>query len=198
MENTSPVVILAAGASNRLGRPKAFVEVAGKTLLLHIVERFQKLNCYPIVVVTNQDCLFQATLESKESTVVLNSNPKLGRTGSIQLGLSTIINEIGRLPERIIIAPVDRPGWKIENITPLLQSEISSSLFSNGVKGHPVTIVGKDLQTLLGADKSKPLRDVIVFGQVDVDAPLLSLNIDTPEDIEILQDNQTFFESINP
>ena len=195
MANDYPVVILAAGASKRLGRPKAFVEVVGKTLLLHAIERFQKLNCQPIVVVTNQDCLFQATLESKGATVVLNSNPEEGRTGSIQLGLSTIMNDIGRLPKKMIISPVDRPGWKVENLPPLLESQTSSSLFSNGIKGHPVSIVGKDLHLLLGAEKSKPLRDIIKFDKIAVDAPLLSLNIDTPKDLETLHDNKKFFET---
>ena len=91
MASKVPAIIIAAGESKRLGRPKAFVEVAGKTLLQHALEKIMISKCDPIVVVTNQDNLFRATTLSKNATVALNSNPELGRTGSIQVGLKAII-----------------------------------------------------------------------------------------------------------
>ena len=39
MANKVPAIIIAAGESKRLGRPKAFVEVAGKNLLQHALEK---------------------------------------------------------------------------------------------------------------------------------------------------------------
>ena len=194
MANSCPVVIIAAGESKRLGRPKVFVEVAGKSLLIHAIERFQKLNCEPVVIVTNQECFFQTTIDSKGTAVVLNSNPKDGRTGSIQLGISSIMNEIGRVPKRVIIAPVDRPGWDIENILSLMESNQSSCLASNGVSGHTVLLVGDDLHTVISAEKHIPLRDIISFEKKHVEAPFLSMNIDTEKDVEYLRENKHFFE----
>ena len=195
MAASIPAIIIAAGHSKRLGRHKAFVEIAGKTLLQHSISKLQSLNCKPIIVVTNQDCFFQATIESNGAKVSLNKKPDDGRTGTIQIGLSSVIDEIGRMPRKILLAPVDRPGWGIESITKLLESDISSCLSSNGYKGHPVTLVGEDLHKLLLVDKATPLRDIISFQKVQVDEPLLGLNIDTEEDLNILNSNSKFFET---
>lgn len=190
-----PAIIIAAGHSKRLGRPKAFVEIAGKTLLQHTIFKLQSMNCNPIVVVTNKDGLFDSTMQSSGAKVSLNKNPENGRTGSIQVGLSSLLDEIGRMPKKVILAPVDRPGWGVESIVELSLSEVSSCLSSNGHNGHPVLLVGDDLQSLLVADKATPLRDIISFERLQVDEPLLGLNIDTKEDLEILQSNSDFFEN---
>jgi CTP:molybdopterin cytidylyltransferase MocA len=190
-----PAIIIAAGHSKRLGRPKAFVEVAGKTLLQHAILKLQSVNCKPIIVVTNQDCFFQATMQSNGAIIALNKNPDEGRTGTIKIGLSSLIDELGRIPRKVILAPVDRPGWSIESIAKLSLNEASSCLTSNNVNGHPVLLVGEDLQRIMNANKSTPLRDIISFGKVQVDEKLLGLNIDTLEDIAILQSNSIFFEN---
>jgi CTP:molybdopterin cytidylyltransferase MocA len=195
MATDIPAIIIAAGHSKRLGRPKAFVEIAGKTLLQHTIFKLQSMNCDPIVVVTNKDGLFDATMQSSGAKVSLNKNPENGRTGSIQVGLSSLLDEIGRMPKKVILAPVDRPGWGVESIVKLSLSEVSSCLSSNGYNGHPVLLVGDDLQSLLVADKATPLRDIISFERLQVDEPLLGLNIDTKEDLEILQSNSDFFET---
>jgi hypothetical protein len=46
------------------------------------------------------------------------------------------------------------------------------------------------------ADKTTPLRDIISFEKVLVDEPLLGLNIDTEEDLELLQSHSEFFEAL--
>ena len=190
-----PAIIIAAGHSKRLGRPKAFVEVAGKTLLQHAILKLQSVNCKTIIVVTNQDCFFQATMQSNGAIIALNKNPDEGRTGTIKIGLSSLIDELGRIPRKVILAPVDRPGWSIESIVKLSLNETSSCLTSKNVNGHPVLLVGEDLQRIMDANKSTPLRDIISFEKVQVDEKLLGLNIDTLEDIAILQSNSIFFEN---
>lgn len=196
MAASIPAIIIAAGLSKRLGRPKAFVEIAGKTLLQHSISKLQSLNCNPIIIVTNQDCLFQATVESNGAKVCLNNNPDDGRTGTIQIGLSDLIDEMGRMPRKLILVPVDRPGWKSESIVKLFESNTSSCLSSNGTSGHPVVLVNNDLHKILMADKTTPLRDIISFEKVLVDEPLLGLNIDTEEDLELLQSHSEFFEAL--
>ena len=47
----TPAVILAAGHSLRLGRPKALVEVNGKELVRWVHERLVSEGCRPVVVV---------------------------------------------------------------------------------------------------------------------------------------------------
>ena len=46
-----PAVLLAAGQSRRLGRPKALVEIAEKALILRSWEELCSAGCAPVVVV---------------------------------------------------------------------------------------------------------------------------------------------------
>ncbi len=196
MANKVPAIIIAAGESKRLGRPKAFIEVAGKNLLQHALEKAILSKCEPIVIVSNQENLFKATIQSNGAIVVLNSNPEYGRTGSIQVGLKAIIGEIGKVPQKVIFIPVDRPGWKSDSIGILIESESSSCLSNNGIKGHPVSIVGEDLHSIIGAEKDSPLRDIVSFDSVDVNETLLHLNIDTEKDVQELLENEHFFTTL--
>lgn len=46
------ISILAGGQSRRMGQPKSFVELAGKPLIQHLIERIHSLN-YPIQIIAN-------------------------------------------------------------------------------------------------------------------------------------------------
>jgi len=94
------------------------------------------------------------------------------------------------------MSPIDRPGWKSGHIAKLLESKASSCLFQNGKKGHPVHLVKKDLLNLLNASDDTPLRDLVEFDTVEINDGLLSLNIDTPDDLTILLDNSQFFDTL--
>ena len=48
-------VILAAGGSSRLGRPKQLLQFRGKTLVRRIVDAALEGGCSPIVVVVGSD-----------------------------------------------------------------------------------------------------------------------------------------------
>ena len=196
MAKSIPAIILSGGLSTRLGKPKALVEVNGSTLLDHAIEKLHNVGCSPIVVVVNKDLQFEAVMRSKGAVIVVNKHPEKGRTGSLKIGLNSILSELGRIPKSVIMSPIDRPGWKSGHIAKLLESKASSCLFQNGKKGHPVHLVKKDLLNLLNASDDTPLRDLVEFDTVEINDGLLSLNIDTPDDLAILLDNSQFFDTL--
>ena len=196
MAKSIPAIILSGGLSKRLGKPKALVEVNGRTLLEHAIEKLHNFGCNPIVVVVNKDLQFEALMRSKGAVIVVNKNPEKGRTGSLKIGLNSILSELGRMPKSVIMSPMDRPGWKSGHIAKLLESNVSSCLFQNGKKGHPVHLVKKDLLNVLNALDDAPLRDLVDFDTVEINDGLLSLNIDTPNDLTILLDNSQFFDTL--
>ena len=86
--------MLAAGASARLGQPKALVDVGGKPLVQHLVERLENAGLEPVIV-TRAELSVDILLALPERTVVINPNPDAGRTGSLQCGLKQILDTKG-------------------------------------------------------------------------------------------------------
>ena len=191
-----PAIILSSGHSKRLGQPKSLVEINGKTLLSLAVDKLLLAGCSQVVVVVNKAIQFESLMNSNGAIVVVNKNPENGRTGSLKVGINSIISDIGRIPKSIIMAPVDRPGWKSSHITQLFQAKKSSCLSQSGQKGHPVKLVKSDLLKIINAPDDIPLRDLVEFDNTEVADALLSLNIDTPEDLVELSKHSEFFDEL--
>ena len=186
MAKGCPALVLAAGASKRLGQPKALVEVGATTLVGLAVRRLLGAGCEPVVVVTRQSLQFEVMTQALNATVVVNVDPEAGRTGSVQRGLLALMGDKGRTPRKVIIAPVDRPGWSTEHVVQLMEHDATATLSCGGKRGHPLLLHDPDIERILAANPTTPLRDLIRPQACDVDAPHLSLNIDTPDDLEML------------
>lgn len=196
MPTSTPAVILSGGLSERLGQPKALVKVRDQTILSIAVKKLQNAGCNPIIVVVNQTLQFEALVNSNGATVVVNKTPETGRTGSLKIGLNSIISELGRIPSKLLMVPIDRPGWKVDHVIQLLNQKTSSCLAEGKKKGHPVLIVKNNLLDILGANDDTPLRELIDFDALQIDGGLLSLNIDTPADLAKLVENSDFFDEL--
>lgn len=185
-----PAIILAAGASSRLGQPKALVNVGDTNLLGLAFDRLQNAGCSPIVVVTSSELAIDCLTSVPDATIVINKAPQEGRTGSIQCGLMSLCGDHGRTPRRVLIAPVDRPGWNVTMVKQLINSNNSCKPISNKRSGHPVIIAGDDIEEVLAANPDEPLRELVSFNPVQVNYQLISLNIDTQQDLQLLLDNE--------
>tara|TARA_B110001452_G_scaffold255587_1_gene248172 strand:+ start:1521 stop:2114 length:594 start_codon:yes stop_codon:yes gene_type:complete len=191
MAKPCPAVILAAGASQRLGQPKSLVTVGKTTLVGLAYQKLVKAGCSPVVIVTRSELSIQIMQATIGSTVVVNSEPEEGRTGSIQCGILSLAGDKGRMPRRVIIAPVDRPGWRVEHVKSLLLTANSSTLASNGRRGHPLLLDAEAIQSVLAAPAQSSLREIVSFDEVVVDGPLLGLNIDHPDDLILLKQHES-------
>jgi len=185
-----PAIILAAGASSRLGQPKALVSIGDTNLLGLACRRLQNAGCSPIVVVTSSELAFECLKSAPRATIVINKAPQEGRTGSIQSGLMSLCGDHGRTPRRVLIAPVDRPGWNISMVKQLIENNHSCKPVYNKRSGHPVIIAGDDIEEVLAALPDEPLRELVSFNPVQVNYQLISLNIDTQQDLQLLLDNE--------
>ncbi|MCS5532872.1 MAG: NTP transferase domain-containing protein [Candidatus Poseidoniaceae archaeon] len=181
MAHNVPAVILAAGASERLGQPKALAIFNGESLVKRAVRQLKESGCRTIVVVTNTELAVDIMLEIEEGSVVVNQNPEEGRTGTLQCGLLSLGGEKGNFPRKVLVVPVDRCGWTVETIDVLLQENKSCSPIPSG---HPLLLCDSDIEDVLAATPDMPLRDLVNF--VRIDAPGKFLNIDTPADLEAL------------
>tara|TARA_B100000212_G_scaffold57018_4_gene38053 strand:- start:16109 stop:16651 length:543 start_codon:yes stop_codon:yes gene_type:complete len=174
-----PAIILAAGASTRLGQPKALVQWGGESLVAKAVRILSDCGCNPIVVVTRTELQVDIMLECEGAIVIVNPSPEDGRTGTLQIGIRSLISELGRTPSKILICPVDRCGWNEKTVRSLLTCRQNTSPQPSG---HPLLLC--DIESILLLRKDASLRDSISI--LKIDAPGIHLNIDTPEDLEAL------------
>ena len=158
----------------------------------------KKANIEQIVVVSNVEDSYLLLTEIQDSNLVVNKNPDSGRTSSIKLGIETVMRDKGRIPDKIVLVPVDRPGWNFEHIAILLNQNVSSCISCLGRKGHhPVLIVKDNLPDIMVSKNDKPLNEIVQFVPVDVDGAIIDLNIDTAEDVEKLKLHHDFFDELS-
>ena len=134
-------IVLAAGASKRLGSHKALIEVEGQTLVQLVCSKLQSAGLSVTVVTRNSLKQKIENLLPNVSTVV-NPNPELGRTGTIQRG----IESIGTGP--LLIIPVDRPGFSLETINLLCKTNTTTIPTYEQKGGHPIAITSQDCETV--------------------------------------------------
>ena len=172
-------IVLTAGASKRLGEPKALVDIHGESLIQILIRKLKgkKLR---IIIVTRVE-LFNE-MEKLGEKVVINTNPESGRTGSIQCGIKELRSE------RCLIVPVDRPGFSNNTVEKLINSIETSCPSKNGKGGHPVILSRNDCEEILSRNPNTPLRDIIKPIKIEVNDENLHLNIDFPEDLEKLRE----------
>lgn len=179
MTTATPAIILAAGASTRLGRPKALVEWNGETLIERAVRQLEAAGVEKIIIVTRSELAVDLLALASGSQIAINSDPEAGRNSSIQVGLLSLMNESGRIPQRVLIVPVDRCGWQVETVAILLEQNRSTT---PEPAGHPVLLY--EIEAVLAADGDTSLRSL--FNPERIAAPGIRLNIDSPEDVEAL------------
>ncbi len=179
LSTATPAIILAAGASTRLGRPKALVEWNGETLIELAVRQLREAGIEEIVIVTRSELAVDLLSLSSGSQIAINPDPEAGRNSSIQVGILSLMKDKGRTPQRVLIVPVDRCGWQVDTVKILLEQERSST---PEPAGHPVLLY--EVEAVLAADADTPLRSL--FNPEGIAAPGIRLNVDTPEDVEAL------------
>ncbi len=171
-------IVLAAGKSKRLGRPKALLKCGEKTLIKFIVDKLESINLN-VVVITNLELekLIAKSLKSNNTKIIVPRNTE-NRTGNLIAGLNVIKN-----PEKILVVPIDRPGWSLDTLKHLLKMNVTCCPEFQGKGGHPLLICKNDLEKLSKSSIDTPLNTIFTTKRIIVKDQYLHLNIDTPEDL---------------
>ena len=179
-------VILAAGSSSRLGMDKALVDVGSQTLISWISRRLSS-RVANMTIVANEANFTEISKMVSNVNVILNQNPHRGRTGSLKVGVDSI-DSSGVEDYRLLVVPVDRPGFSDSTLNRLISSEETCCPMKEGRGGHPLVLTFEDVDKVRKSSANLPLREVIKASRFEVLDKFLDLNIDTPEDIINLQD----------
>lgn len=178
------LIALAAGASTRMGHPKALTRIGGETALERIARMAAE---FRIVVVTgDHDDIIRAAHPTLDVHWVRNPRPEFGRTGSLQRGLSATR---GR---SVLVLPVDHPLVRADTMRALAARPGPWVVPTNrGRGGHPIKLGEMGVAAVMSAPPGVPLRDIprmvgLDVTRVEVDDPGILANLDTPEDVRRL------------
>jgi molybdenum cofactor cytidylyltransferase len=191
-------VILAAGASTRMGAPKQLLEVGGKPLLLSAVEAALASAAWPVVVVLGANAE-QIRPALARLPVLIAENPAWaeGMAASIRAGV-TIVQQFSRRLNAVLIALCDQPAFStriIEQLVAAQQTTGRSIVAAHyaGRHGAPALFLREHFPTLValtGEEGARALLNDDPTRVASVDLPDLAIDLDTPADIAALQQKQ--------
>lgn len=182
------IIILAAGASSRMGAPKQLLLVDGKSLIKRICETAMDTPCHPIVTVlgANRNLIRKET-ERMPITVIDNPQWENGMSSSIKMGLAGAYMTEKAIDAAIFLT-VDMPYVSAELINKMIEKaesdekiEIVACKYNNQM-GIPVLFkrtLFADLLELTGDEGAKKVviknKDKTAF----IDFPEGKLDLDT-------------------
>lgn len=116
------IVILAAGASRRMGVPKQLLRHRGRTLIRHAVDAALGSTCRPVVIVlgTNAEEI-QPEVEGFPVQIVQNPRWAEGLSSSIRAGIEALALS-GDPPEAVVLSLCDQPLVCSDDIEALVTS----------------------------------------------------------------------------
>jgi len=193
-----PGVVLAAGASSRMGSPKALLEYRGQTFLAHVVSTLRVAGLEDVVVVTgahDHEIRSAATADPALSGVRFCHNPDHARgpLSSLHLALA-LVDHPG--VSGVVVALVDHPAVRPDTVDALLREWRATKApvvrpRYRGRHGHPVVFDRTAFGALWQAPLDEGARAVVRgFGSavctVEVDDRGVVLDIDSPSDLAAL------------
>lgn len=103
------IIILAAGNSSRLGKPKQLLSYKSKTLLKIVEEAAIQSGCTPVIVVLGAYATEILKQENHpEITYITNDSWQEGMASSISAGLTALVAQYKHM-EQVILAVSDQP-----------------------------------------------------------------------------------------
>ncbi len=183
-------IVLAAGLSRRMGTPKLLLDLRGKPVIRHTLERLVAADMDEILVVVGpQHDALERALDGLRVRFVVNPTPEAGQGSSVSAGVHALSADT----TAALIALGDQPGIAVDVIRKLRDAlpgkSIAAPRYSDGL-GNPVifaTAVFPELAALSGDRGARAVveRDSSRLTVVEVARPMPS-DLDTPEDYERL------------
>jgi molybdenum cofactor cytidylyltransferase len=185
----TPAIVLAAGASTRMGRPKALLEAGDRTFIRRILDTLRAAGVQDAVVVirAGQDEIAAEVEASGFGRTVLNPRADEGQLSSLIAGLDAIEHHG---VYAALVTLVDVPLIGADAVRLLLERAAVSTApvlraVHHGRHGHPVIFKRQLFEALRRADPSAGAKAIVRAVHVeDVETGDTGVveDVDTPED----------------
>ncbi|UBF29286.1 nucleotidyltransferase family protein [Kovacikia minuta CCNUW1] len=188
------LVILAAGASSRLGTPKQLLSYQGQSLIQHVVEKAIASICDPVMVVLGAHAArIRPELAAFDVQVIENLQWSEGISTAVRSGVTTLQMEYPGV-EAVVLWVCDQPFVSTQRINQLVatyqrsQPLIVASEYA-GVAGVPALFHHTLFPELLALNGDMGARKIIQRhpqNTLRISCPEGAIDIDTPAEYERL------------
>lgn len=180
-------IILAAGQSKRMGKPKPLLRFGDKTFLEQIISVLKLSDVDRITVVLGAEAgTIKSSVDLSETNIVINKDYLKGQLSS----LITAIEDTPEETEAILLCLADAPFVSKEVVNKIVSKfgETNNPIIVpvfNGKRGHP-TLFSKSLfNELLNAPQDQGARYVLYSNEekvleVEISESGFLISIDTP------------------
>jgi molybdenum cofactor cytidylyltransferase len=191
---SSAGLVLAAGSSRRMGRPKQLLPVAGRPLLEMVVAAANASSLDEVVVVLGGSAEeIREGVDLGRARVVYNPGHLEGLGSSIRAGLASLDGRV----DRAMVILGDQPAVSAELFDRLLELQASSGLPSAALRFgdllHPPVVLDRSLFGDLASLEGDVGCRAVIRGRPELVAALPAetdgnhpIDVDTPEDYERL------------
>lgn len=191
------VILLAAGNSSRLGRPKQLLDYEGRTLLQHSIQVAVESNANPVVVVVGAKAeTIKHEIQGKEIKVVENEEWEEGMASSIRCGIQAF-SQLTPGAEGTILMVCDQPFVTASLLNELITAhqKTGKPIVACGYEntfGPPVFFHHSVFQELLSLQGDIGARAILSQHSDDVEIipfPKGNFDVDTEADYERIKSN---------
>ena len=190
-------VVLAAGASTRMGTAKQLLQIDGRPLVQHVLDNVQRSRVGEIILVLGHSAeVIQRELKLEGAKVVLNENFLQGMGTSLKSGLAAVNSEV----QAALIILADQPFVRPETLDQLIaehertRAQIVIPTY-RGFRGNPVLLDRSVFPEVMGLSGDIGCR--AIFGEhqdgivkLEVGDVGILLDIDQKSDYESFRNSK--------
>jgi CTP:molybdopterin cytidylyltransferase MocA len=176
-------VVLAAGASTRLGEAKQLVRLGGEALLERAVRVAREAGCSPVVVVVgaNHVEVIGSNLLG-DAVPVINEGWEEGMASSIRLGVRAL-QFAARDAEGVLLMTCDQPAVTVKHLGLLMaRAEVKASRYA-GRNGVPAFFPARYFEKLTELTGDTGARELLAEARYE-ELENGELDVDTVEDLK--------------
>jgi molybdenum cofactor cytidylyltransferase len=183
-------VILSAGESRRMGRPKALLPIDGQTFIERIVAALKQTKVGKIIVILGHNAReLQSKISHLPVEILINTDYKLGQLSSLQLAVRNLQPDLDC--DGMLVHLVDHPY-----LAPALVEEMIRRFYEtkkriivpkfHGKRGHPVIFSNALFDEILSAPMEEGAKAVVNAHraetlEIETEEEGIAVDIDTPE-----------------
>ena len=183
-------VVLSAGESSRMGRPKALLPIDGQTFIEKIVAALKQTKVGKIIVILGHNAReLQSKISHLPVEIFINTDYKLGQLSSLQLAVRNLQADLEC--DGMLVHLVDHPYLAPDLVEEMIRRFYESKKRIivpkfHGKRGHPVIFSNALFDEILSAPMEEGAKAVVNAHraetlEIETEEEGIAVDIDTPE-----------------